>query len=104
MITLYTKTGCPYCAKALVAFSEHDVPFLEKNIADEKVVEELIREGGKRQVPYMIDGDVRMYESDDIVTYINTAYGKSVSTNSTSSPRLHTAPATGNVCIPKELQ
>ncbi len=80
------------------------MPFLEKNIADEKVVEELIREGGKRQVPYMIDGDVRMYESDDIARYINTTYGKSASADSTSAPSLHTAPTTKNVCIPKELQ
>lgn len=104
MITLYTKTGCPYCAKAIASFNEHGVPFAEKNIADEHVADELVREGGKRQVPYMIDGDVRMYESGDIVTYITATYGKGTPTDSASGPTIHRAPATGNVCIPKELQ
>lgn len=104
MITLYTKTGCPYCAKTLVVFGEHGVPFSEKNIADENIADELVREGGKRQVPYMIDGDVRMYESDDIARYINTTYGNGVSSDVASAPRLYTALTTGNVCIPKELQ
>lgn len=104
MITLYTRTGCPYCAKVIAVCNEHGVSFSEKNIADETVLKELIREGGKQQVPYMIDVEVRMYESGDIVTYINTTYGAGVSTNSASRTHLHSTPATGNVCMPKELQ
>jgi glutaredoxin len=104
MITLYTRTGCPYCANVIAVCNEHGVPFLEKNIADEIVLEELIREGGKQQVPYLIDGEVRLYESGDIVTYINSTYGTGVSTNSASSTHLHSTPPAGNVCIPKELQ
>lgn len=85
MITLYVKTGCPYCAKVLAAFNELDIPFEEKNIADPGVVEELKAEGGKRQVPYLdddnmtpyiLDDDVAMYESDSIVNYLTKKYGK----------------------------
>lgn len=104
MITLYTRTGCPYCANVIAVCNEHGVPFLEKNIADETVLKELIREGGKQQVPYLIDGEVRMYESNDIVTYINATYGKDNSTDSTLSSNHHDAPVAENVCIPKELQ
>lgn len=84
MITLYVKTGCPYCAKAIAALTEHNVPYEEKNIADSEVVKELIELGGKRQVPfldddnmtpYLVDDDVEMYESDAIVEYVAEKYG-----------------------------
>ena len=49
-----------------------------KNIKDEAVVEELIQEGGKRQVPYIKDSekDVAMYESSEIVEFLEREYGK----------------------------
>ena len=76
MITLYGKTGCQYTAKALAALDAHGLSFIKKNIADPAVVDELIAEGGKKLVPFIIDGDVKMYESDDIVKYIEDTYGK----------------------------
>lgn len=84
MITLYVKTGCPYCAKAIATLKEHNVSYEEKNISDPAVVKELLELGGKRQVPfmeddnmtpYLVDDDVEMYESDDIVSYVNSKYG-----------------------------
>ena len=85
MITLYVKTGCPFCAKAIVSLKANNILYEEKNIADPAVAKELIEIGGKRQVPfmeddnmtpYLIDDDVEMYESDDIVSYIDKKYGK----------------------------
>jgi glutathione S-transferase len=70
MPTLYVKTGCPFCAKVLAAASELHITFDEKNIADPAVADELIKRGGKRQVPYLVDGDTEMYESDAIVEYL----------------------------------
>jgi glutaredoxin 3 len=80
MLTLYVKTGCPYCAKVLAAGEELAISFDEKNIADPAVAEELIAKGGKRQVPYLIDTDanVEMYESDAIVEYLHQKFGKKV--------------------------
>lgn len=84
MITLFVKTGCPFCAKAIAALKEHNVPYTEKNIKDPEVVKELLEEGGKRQVPfleddnmtpYLVDDDVEMYESDAIVKYVAEKYG-----------------------------
>jgi len=48
-----------------------------KNIADDAVVAELVARGGKRQVPYLIDDEkkIEMYESKDIVKYLNDTYG-----------------------------
>jgi glutaredoxin len=78
MLTLYVKTGCPFCHKVLDAGAELGISFEEKNIVDDAVVADLIARGGKRQVPYLVDGDrgIEMYESDDIVSYLRTNYPK----------------------------
>ncbi len=86
MLTLYVKTGCPFCHKVLDTGRELNVSFEEKNIADDTVAAELIARGGKHQVPYLIDsGEIgtssgvpvrQMYESEDIVTYLHTNYSK----------------------------
>lgn len=73
MLTLYVKTGCPFCNKVLATGKELGISFDEKNIADDAVAAELISRGGKRQVPYLVDSKhgVEMYESGDIVAYLN---------------------------------
>ncbi|MDP2665054.1 MAG: glutathione S-transferase N-terminal domain-containing protein [bacterium] len=78
MLTLYVKTGCPYCIKVLNTGKELGISFEEKNIADDAVAAELIKRGGKRQVPYLIDSEksVEMYESDDIVAYLRENHSK----------------------------
>jgi len=72
MLTLYRKNGCPYCAKVLTAASELGITFIDKNIADPEVVDELIALGGKRQVPFLVDDarGVSLYESADIIEYL----------------------------------
>lgn len=78
MMTLYVKTGCPFCHKVLATGEDLGITFEEKNIADDAVAAELIAKGGKRQVPYLIDSErgIEMYESDDIVAYLKTQYLK----------------------------
>lgn len=78
MLTLYVKTGCPFCAKVLAEGQDLGIAFDEKNIADAGVADELIARGGKRQVPYLVDAErgVEMYESGDIVEYLKTHYAK----------------------------
>ena len=78
MLTLYIKTGCPYCAKVLAAGKELGIEFDEKNIGNPAFAEELMQRGGKRMVPYLVDEDakVEMYESDDIVDYLHKSFGK----------------------------
>lgn len=78
MLTLYVKTGCPFCRKVLDTGEELGITFEEKNIADDTVAAELIARGGKRQVPYLVDGEkgIEMYESGDIDAYLHTNYPK----------------------------
>ncbi len=78
MLTLYVKTGCPFCAKVLNTGKELGIEFEEKNIADDAVATELVARGGKRQVPYLVDSEhgVEMYESGDIIAYLRAQYPK----------------------------
>ena len=57
---------------------ELGIEFDEKNIADPAVAEELIRRGGKKQAPYLVDPDTNeeMYESDAIVEYLHQNFGE----------------------------
>ena len=77
MLTLYVKTGCPYCARVLEVVKLLGIEVEEKNIKNPAVAEDLITRGGKRQVPYLIDAKrgVEMYESEDIVEYLCREYG-----------------------------
>lgn len=78
MLILYVKTGCPYCIKVLNTGEELGVTFEGKNIADDAVAAELIKRGGKRQVPYLVDSErgIEMYESADIDAYLREHYAK----------------------------
>jgi glutaredoxin 3 len=78
MLTLYVKTGCPFCAKVLSASEKLGLTFDLKNVADPAINDELIALGGKRQIPYLVDHEhnVAMYESDDIIEYLNRTYTK----------------------------
>ncbi|MFI5260489.1 MAG: glutathione S-transferase N-terminal domain-containing protein [Candidatus Paceibacteria bacterium] len=78
MLTLYVRTGCPFCHRVLAAAEELGISFDERNIADRAVAEELITRGGKQQVPYLFDAErgVEMYESEDIVAYLKEHYAK----------------------------
>ncbi len=79
MLTLYVKTGCPFCAKVLAAGEDLGLEFNLKNVSDEAIETELVTRGGKRQMPYLVDGDtgIEMYESDDIIAYLTEKVSKS---------------------------
>ncbi len=80
MLTLYTRTGCPFCATALDAVATLDLNVEKKNIEDESIAGELVSRGGKRQVPYLVDTNrnIEMYESEDIIHYLKKQYGSGV--------------------------
>jgi glutathione S-transferase len=72
MLKLYTYPTCPYCQKVRDAFSAMDIAYEEINAErDTDGSLELMRLGGKQQVPFLVDeeNDVKMYESDDIIAY-----------------------------------
>lgn len=76
MLTLYVKTGCLYCAKVLETLEGLGVAFETKNVAEPEVMADLVARGGKSQVPYLVDAErrVEMYESEDIIRYLENYY------------------------------
>lgn len=88
MITLFLKTGCPFSAKVLAVVDAYQIPYEEKNIGTDGVYEELETLGGKRKVPFMVDGDIMMYESDAIVDYLEKKFMKE-GENVEVRPRVH---------------
>ncbi|WP_143165883.1 glutathione S-transferase N-terminal domain-containing protein [Desulfofustis glycolicus] len=72
---LYVRDGCPFCRKVLDAARELGL----KEGEDYRVIDAapntpgrqtVLEIGGKAMVPFLIDGDRSMYESDDIVDYL----------------------------------
>ncbi|MCQ2753636.1 MAG: glutathione S-transferase N-terminal domain-containing protein [bacterium] len=74
MIDLFILETCPYCKKVMEYMDGHNIKYRKINIADEASEESLIKIGGKRQVPFMVDHDrnIQMYESSDIIEYAKT--------------------------------
>lgn len=79
MITLYTKSTCPFCHKVKNYLDDKGIAYEEKDIYEnDENLDELMEQGGKRQVPYMVDSErgVSMYESEDIIAYVREYFGK----------------------------
>ena len=74
MIDLYILETCPYCKKVMSFIDEKKIKFNKIDIADKHNEETLIKIGGKRQVPFLVDKDrnIQMYESSDIIEYLKT--------------------------------
>lgn len=74
MIELFILENCGYCRKVMAYLDEHNIPYTKINIADKQNEEALVRIGGKRQVPFLVDKErnVEMYESNDIIEYLKT--------------------------------
>ena len=77
-LTLYNMEGSPYCRKVREALSELDLEHIVRNVPKGSPKRaELAKLGGEVQVPYLIDPNTHksMYESDDIVAYLEKQYG-----------------------------
>ncbi len=74
MLQLFVLETCPYCRKVIDFLEDYGVKYEKIDITDKASEESLIRIGGKRQVPFLIDTDrnIQMYESSDIIEYIRT--------------------------------
>jgi glutathione S-transferase len=60
----------------LIAAAELGVAFDERNINNPAIEAELIAQGGKAQVPYLVDTDtgIAMYESEDIIAHLHASF------------------------------
>lgn len=74
-LTLYYQEYCPYCRKVLNFMDAEDIHLNLKNVQEKpENRQELIKKGGKSQVPALeIDGKI-MYESNDIIQWLKENY------------------------------
>jgi glutathione S-transferase len=78
MIKLYQMEDCPFCSKVRRSLEELNIDYMAKPcLPGSPNREELLELGGKHQVPFMVDEEkgISMYESGDIVNYLNSNYG-----------------------------
>ncbi len=74
MVTLYVKTGCPFSARVLAVVDAYEIPCEEKNIGEKEIKKELKTLGGKTQTPFMVDGDIMLYDSTAIIEYLEKKF------------------------------
>ena len=74
MIELFMLDYCAYCQKVMEYLNVHEIPYKKIDISNKANEEALIKIGGKRQVPFIIDKEhgIEMYESRDIIEYLKT--------------------------------
>lgn len=83
MLELYQAEGCPYCETVReeltdlgVSYVIHNPRTAEGETRNEGTHSELLDLGGEDQIPFLVDhrhGE-RIYESDEIVDYLNERY------------------------------
>lgn len=67
-VTLYTKPGCPYCARAIGLLQDKGVEFTDISAAfePEKKAEMVKRSNGRATFPQIFIGDTHVGGSDDL--------------------------------------
>jgi glutathione S-transferase len=83
MLELYQAEGCRYSATVRETLTDLGVSYVVHNprsaageTRNEQTHEQLRTLGGDDQIPFLVDHQrgVRMYESDDIVAYLEEHY------------------------------
>jgi len=76
-LTLYHFAGCPYCEKVKNYLTQRKISVPMKDThADPTNKEELIKIGGKVQVPCLVIDDRALYESNDIIQWFEKNYAR----------------------------
>lgn len=72
-LKLYVGTFCPFCKKVEGFIENNNIEGVEIiNIDNDSAArEELIEKGGKKQVPCLFIDGTPLYESMDIIKYLN---------------------------------
>lgn len=76
-LELYMFAACPFCQRVVSFAAMNNISLELKDVReDEKFKAELLKKGGKKQVPFLVDVSkwIQMYESDDILEYLGKNY------------------------------
>ncbi|WP_372655393.1 glutaredoxin family protein [Halobacteriovorax sp.] len=73
--SLYQFDACPFCIKVRRVMRKLNLPIELKNAnKDKDLKEELLSKGGSPKVPCLRIGDKWMYESNDIIEYLEKKF------------------------------
>lgn len=77
MVELYVSSTCPFCIKVIKAADQMGLQEEKDYVIVDAAQgtpgrQKVLDTGGKGMVPFLIDGSLSMYESDDIITYLRT--------------------------------
>lgn len=67
---LYYKKTCPYCMRVLRFMEENKITLDLRDTLQPGNQDDLIRIGGKKQVPCLVREGKPLYESEDIINYL----------------------------------
>lgn len=71
-LILFYKPSCPYCKKVLATINTAAKGIQLKNIqSDQRAIQDLIRIGGKRQIPCLLIDGKPLYESQAIIEWLS---------------------------------
>ena len=74
-LTLYHFQGCPYSARVLAFLAKEGTEIPMKDIHQNPAFrEELVKIGGKQQVPCLVIDGKALYESLDIIDWLKKNY------------------------------
>lgn len=68
---LYVKPGCPFCMRVDDFLDRSGIKIEHRSTLEGANREDLIELGGKSQVPCLVVDGEPMYESMDIITYLD---------------------------------
>ena len=68
--TLSYKKSCPFCVKVLRFMDANGLTMDKRDTLQPGNQEDLVRIGGKKQVPCLVVNGRALYESDDIIAYL----------------------------------
>ncbi len=75
-LELYKFDSCPYCQRVFRAIERLKVPVRMRDIEeDEEAARRLVEVGGLDQVPCLFIDGKPLYESDEIIAYLERNFG-----------------------------
>jgi glutaredoxin len=73
-LTLYYSFSCPYCHKVLDYMKRREISITLADADEPLNHAKLVEVGGKHQVPCLFIDGAALYESDDIIAYLDTQF------------------------------
>ena len=72
MLELYSMGTCPYCDRVKEYLKSHNMKYNEYDVSDPKYATELMKLGGKAQVPFLVEREknIYLYDSNAIIKYL----------------------------------